>query len=197
MRSLLPLIAALVVAGGAGCQSRATLTQAPEFGGATQAQKFSSNMAVFAVDGNNRRTIVLALQGTGLQPAAPAAPLPEGVTLGPQQDPLPYRLYLLLIVQGGGKGEPESFQVGQRLPGGPVCATYYVYDETGQANIVPDSRGKIELKAWPLIGGLDRSDWWVSGTFDLVMSNQVALSGSFVARPSPVLVERFLRNRRL
>jgi hypothetical protein len=200
--SVLSSIAALVVAAGAGCQSHVTLTEAPGLGGGGgggKAQKFSSNMAVFAVDGNSRMTIVLALQPTGVKPSV-APPPPAGTApAGAELDPLPFRLYLLLTVQGGGgaEGLARSFQIGQRLSCGPVCARYYVYDESGQMNIVLDSRGTIQTKTMMLFGGLTRNDWWISGTFDLVMSSQVSLSGSFVARPSPVLVERFLRNCRL
>jgi hypothetical protein len=187
------LAALAVLAAGTGCQTRATLVESAPPGANPVHLKFTSDMAVFNVDANGRQTIVLALQPSGQQRLATAPPPPAGMAAPAQLAPLRYRIYLELKLQGGG----GDFQIGQRLPCGPVCATYFVYNEYGQANVVPDARGTVQTKTWPLMGGIDPNDWLVSGTFDLVMSTQISLSGSFVARSAPVLVGQFMRDRKL
>ena len=189
MAALWAVAAALALA---GCQTRASLTESAPGSKSEVRQRYKSDMAIFSVSPKGRQTIVLALAPTGARPAASPPPGPD-VPVAPPPPPLQYRVYLLLIVNSGG----GQFTSGQRFADGEVRATYYVYDDKGQMAIQPDAGGTITTHAWPLLGGFEPNEWWVSGKFELVLANKATITGEFFARPAPVLVERFMRERKL
>lgn len=191
-RSMSGLFAALAVgvAAAAGCQPRVSLTEYERAKPSAVQQRYSSSMAVFANSAQDKQTIVLALQPTG---AAPASTAPTGRDTLEPKGPMKYRAYLLLVVAAtGGK-----CQIGQNILSGQVRATYYIYGADGQLKVIPDRLGWIETRLLPGFGGFDSDEWWIDGSFDLLMGTDVRLAGRFVARPAPTLVDRFMREHKL
>lgn len=173
-----------------GCQSRAWLTQAGRElrGGPAQ----TSPAAWFDIDDNGRQTIVLAFEPTGstVDPAGP--PTPEGLRRKPVALPMQYRRYVVLMVQRGG----GRFRVGQRILGGQVRAIYYTYNDRNEPMIVPDREGRIDVMTWPLTAR-SSDDWWLTGTYNVEMSNDLRLRGRFVAKRAQMLVQQFLKDRQI
>ncbi|MDD4890371.1 MAG: hypothetical protein PHU85_10615 [Phycisphaerae bacterium] len=173
-----------------GCQPQAKLDEFVAAKKDAVNQRYTSTMALFSNGPRGQQTIVLALQPTH---AEPPPPTPTGQDALVSKAPMKYRAYLMLVVNSEG-GE---FQVGQKILSGQVRATYYLYDAYGQLRVISDQYGKIKTRIWPMLGGFDPNEWWISGSFELLMNTDIRLTGRFFARPAPVLVEKFLRDRKL
>ncbi len=191
MRRAARLIAVLGLAWLAGCQGRASLQ---EVRGTLQPddQRGRSTRASWYHNGaDGRQSIVLAFEPTNAESGTSAVRATGGAA---DREPIRYRVYLLLEVQeGGGK-----FKIGQRIGGGQVRAFYWVYNEREEmVQAIPDRYGTIETRAWPFIGGLSADDWLLTGTFDLLMANDLKLTGTFTAPSGQFVVEKFLKEKRL
>lgn len=183
-------MAAVAAAGLAGCQTRATLEEFAAARPDAATQSYKSGMAIFRNDNRGQQTIVLALQPTN---AVPKPIVPVGHDVLVPDEPMKYRAYVLLVVSKDG----GTFQIGQKTAGGQVRATYYVHDAFGKLRVISDQYGQITTKVWPTMGGFDQNEWWITGSFDLLMATDIKLTGTFVARPAPTLVDKFLRERKL
>ncbi len=200
---MIRLVAVAVLAAAAtvfgGCATDASLSETRGLTRDAPGRSFSGGAAVFDVDRDGRQVILLALDRLPADPdERPTTAPPAGVSI-PRSErlgrPTHFRAYLQLVVQHGG----GRFTVGQRALGGQVYAHYYVYESlTGPPMIyTAQPGGHIETRAWMWLGGLDADDWTTTGTYDLLMSNELRVTGSFRARRDAKAVADFLEDKRL
>jgi hypothetical protein len=175
-----------------GCQTHAVIDDSGAgLSSSSPGRLLKSDVALFRNEEHGKQTILLAAMPTGAKPPEPPPPMP-GMSAKPPPAPMQYRAYLLLTVESGG----GTWRVGQPSGAVDVRAIYYFYDETGRPTMLNDRDGTITTSVWP-VGSIDPQEWWINGSFDLIMQGNRKLTGKFTARCAPLLVERFLRDRKL